>query len=143
MAREAIAMVASGATPRVVIAGIRHGDEILDSARRIAPRVGRARQSAQADGSRRSRSGGRTDLRMTASPPGANRQHLTGRLPGNRRVRVARPASLYFRYAGKSDLGRSPGRVHSARQVQRARSRERGEPCSAGRSRRTRRPRSG
>jgi hypothetical protein len=36
MAREAIAMVASGATPRVVIAGIRHGDEILDSARRIA-----------------------------------------------------------------------------------------------------------
>ena len=36
MAREAIAMVASGATQRVVIAGIRHGDEILDSARRLA-----------------------------------------------------------------------------------------------------------
>ena len=35
MAREAIAMVASGATRRVVIAGIRHGDEILDSARRL------------------------------------------------------------------------------------------------------------
>ncbi len=35
LAREAIAMVASGATPRVVIAGIRHGNEILESARRI------------------------------------------------------------------------------------------------------------
>lgn len=34
MAREAIAMVASGITPRIVIAGIRYGDEILDSARR-------------------------------------------------------------------------------------------------------------
>lgn len=29
-------MVASGATPRVVIAGIRYGEEILDAARRLA-----------------------------------------------------------------------------------------------------------
>jgi hypothetical protein len=36
LAREAIAMVASGATQRVVVAGIRYGDEILDAARRIA-----------------------------------------------------------------------------------------------------------
>ena len=36
LAREAIAMVASGATPRVVIAGIRYGEEILDAARRLA-----------------------------------------------------------------------------------------------------------
>jgi hypothetical protein len=35
MAREAIALVASGASPRVVIAGIRYGDEILESARRL------------------------------------------------------------------------------------------------------------
>jgi hypothetical protein len=35
MAREAIAMVASGATRRVVIAGIRHGEQILESARRM------------------------------------------------------------------------------------------------------------
>ena len=35
MAREAIAMVASGVSPRVVIAGIRYGDEILESARRL------------------------------------------------------------------------------------------------------------
>lgn len=35
MAREAIAMVASGVTPRVVIAGIRYGEQILDSARRV------------------------------------------------------------------------------------------------------------
>jgi hypothetical protein len=35
MAREAIAMVASGATARVVIAGIRHGEQILESARRL------------------------------------------------------------------------------------------------------------
>jgi hypothetical protein len=35
LAHEAIVMVASGATRRVVIAGIRHGDEILESARRI------------------------------------------------------------------------------------------------------------
>jgi hypothetical protein len=36
MAREAIAMVASGASPRVVLAGIRFGDVILDTARRLA-----------------------------------------------------------------------------------------------------------
>ena len=36
MAREAIAMVASGASRRVVVAGIRYGDVILDSARRFA-----------------------------------------------------------------------------------------------------------
>jgi hypothetical protein len=35
LAQEAIVMVASGATRRVVIAGIRHGDEILESARRM------------------------------------------------------------------------------------------------------------
>ena len=35
MAREAIALVASGVSPRVVIAGIRYGDEILESARRL------------------------------------------------------------------------------------------------------------
>ena len=35
LAQEAIAMVASGATPRVVIAGIRHGDDILEVARRL------------------------------------------------------------------------------------------------------------
>jgi hypothetical protein len=35
MVREAIAMVASGASRRVVIAGISRGDEILDAARRI------------------------------------------------------------------------------------------------------------
>ncbi|HUS21770.1 MAG TPA: hypothetical protein VMZ66_07155 [Aeromicrobium sp.] len=36
LAREAIAMVASGASPRVVLAGIRFGDTILAPARRIA-----------------------------------------------------------------------------------------------------------
>ena len=36
MAREAIAMVASGASPRVVLAGIRFGDVILGAARRLA-----------------------------------------------------------------------------------------------------------
>ena len=36
MVREAIAMVASGASPRVVVAGIRYGDEILVAARRLA-----------------------------------------------------------------------------------------------------------
>jgi hypothetical protein len=35
LAHEAIVMVASGATSRIVIAGIRHGDEILDDARRL------------------------------------------------------------------------------------------------------------
>lgn len=40
LAREAIAMVASGASPRVVVAGIRFGDEILDSARRLALQSG-------------------------------------------------------------------------------------------------------
>ena len=36
LAREAIALVASGATPRVVLAGIRHGDDILLEAQRAA-----------------------------------------------------------------------------------------------------------
>lgn len=35
MVREAIALVASGASRRVVVAGISRGDEILDVARRI------------------------------------------------------------------------------------------------------------
>lgn len=40
MAREAIALVASGASPRVVVAGIRHGAEILGPARRLALEAG-------------------------------------------------------------------------------------------------------
>lgn len=40
MVREAIAMVASGASTRVVLAGIRHGNQILDSARRLALEAG-------------------------------------------------------------------------------------------------------
>ena len=36
LAREAIAMVASGASPRVVLAGIRFGESILEAARRVA-----------------------------------------------------------------------------------------------------------
>ena len=35
MVREAIAMVASGASSRVVVAGISRGDAILDAARRL------------------------------------------------------------------------------------------------------------
>ncbi|MEP7378405.1 MAG: hypothetical protein ABI725_02470 [Chloroflexota bacterium] len=35
MVREAIVMVASGASPRVVVAGISAGDQILDAARRL------------------------------------------------------------------------------------------------------------
>jgi hypothetical protein len=35
MAREAIALVAGGGSPRVVLAGIRYGEEILESARRL------------------------------------------------------------------------------------------------------------
>jgi hypothetical protein len=40
LAREAIAMVACGASPRVVVAGIQFGDEILDTARRLALEAG-------------------------------------------------------------------------------------------------------
>ena len=40
LAREAIALVASGATPRVVLAGIRHGDDILLEAQRAALECG-------------------------------------------------------------------------------------------------------
>jgi hypothetical protein len=40
LAREAIVMVASGASPRVVIAGIRFADQILDAARRLATESG-------------------------------------------------------------------------------------------------------
>jgi hypothetical protein len=40
MAREAIAMVASGASTRVVVAGIHHGEAILDTARRLGLEAG-------------------------------------------------------------------------------------------------------
>ena len=40
LAQEAIAMVASGASTRVVVAGIAHGDDILDAARRMALQLG-------------------------------------------------------------------------------------------------------
>jgi hypothetical protein len=38
--REAIAMVAAGGSPRVILAGIRHGEELLDMARRDALAAG-------------------------------------------------------------------------------------------------------
>lgn len=40
MVREAIAMVASGASSRVVVAGISAGDQILDAARRLGLEAG-------------------------------------------------------------------------------------------------------
>ncbi len=40
MVREAIVMVASGVSRRVVVAGISRGDEILDVARRIGLECG-------------------------------------------------------------------------------------------------------
>ncbi len=36
LAREAIALVAAGASPRVVVCGIRFGETILEDARRLA-----------------------------------------------------------------------------------------------------------
>lgn len=38
--QEAIALVASGGAPRVVVAGLRLGDELLHSARRVALEAG-------------------------------------------------------------------------------------------------------
>lgn len=53
MAREAIAMVASGASPRVVIVGLRHGDQILVPTRRFALERGvRVNRLAACDGTR-------------------------------------------------------------------------------------------
>ena len=40
LVREAIAMVAAGAAPRVTVAGIRFGDNILDRAREWAAEAG-------------------------------------------------------------------------------------------------------
>ena len=40
LVREAIAMVAAGASPRVVVAGIRYGEILLDDARRMALEAG-------------------------------------------------------------------------------------------------------
>lgn len=40
LVREAIAMVARGASPRVVVAGIRYGESLLVSARRMALEAG-------------------------------------------------------------------------------------------------------
>lgn len=40
MIREAIAMVASGGAPRVVVAGIRFGETLLDPSRRLALEAG-------------------------------------------------------------------------------------------------------
>jgi hypothetical protein len=36
LVREAIAMVAMGGSPRVIVAGIAHGEALLDTARRLA-----------------------------------------------------------------------------------------------------------
>jgi hypothetical protein len=50
MVREAIAMVASGASRRVVLAGISQGNEILDAACRLALESGvRVNRLAQAE----------------------------------------------------------------------------------------------
>ena len=40
LVREAIAMVALGASPRVVVAGIRYGESLLDPARQMALEAG-------------------------------------------------------------------------------------------------------
>jgi hypothetical protein len=40
LVREAIAMVAMGGSPRVVVAGIQHGPVLLDAARRLALEAG-------------------------------------------------------------------------------------------------------
>ena len=40
LVREAIALVAAGASPRVVVAGIRYGETLLDDARRMALEAG-------------------------------------------------------------------------------------------------------
>jgi hypothetical protein len=51
MVREAIAMVALGASPRIVVAGIRHGDDILVAARRLALDAGvRVNRLSQREG---------------------------------------------------------------------------------------------
>jgi hypothetical protein len=51
LAREAIAMVASGASPRVVVAGIRFGATIIDDARRLALAAGVRVMPIQREGS--------------------------------------------------------------------------------------------
>jgi hypothetical protein len=40
LVREAIALVAAGASPRVIVAGIRYGEALLDDARRMALAAG-------------------------------------------------------------------------------------------------------
>jgi hypothetical protein len=40
LVREAVAMVASGRTPRVVLGGIRYPEAVLDTARRVALAAG-------------------------------------------------------------------------------------------------------
>ena len=40
LVREAIALVAGGGSPRVVVAGIRYGATLLDAARRLALEAG-------------------------------------------------------------------------------------------------------
>ena len=116
MAREAIAMVASGASPRIAVAGIRHGQQILDSAQKLALEAGvRVKRLPQPDETG-VRSGGRTDLRMTDDRRRREPRRLGGRRPGDRRVRVDRPHALFFRYAAASvasSLGSGFGAAHS------------------------------
>lgn len=53
MMREAIELVASGASPRVVLAGIREGQQIADAAQRMALEAGvRIKRLPQSDGMR-------------------------------------------------------------------------------------------
>ena len=50
LVREAIAMVAAGSAPRVVLAGIRHAADLLDPARRLAEAAGGRSHAATASG---------------------------------------------------------------------------------------------
>ena len=71
---------------------------------------------------------------MKAPPEGAERAPIGGRRPGDRRVRVARPHSLYFRYTGAHSLlareAASTPRTPTARALARVRRTVFGRPLS-------------
>ncbi len=119
-------MVAIGAAPRVVVAGIHHAAAVVEPARRLALESG-VRINLSATGARHGRPGGRADQRMTDTEHNGSRQRLLGRKLGDERVRVERPHAEYFRYTGERTLVAKP-----AASVPRTTLRTRAGPGSVG-----------
>ena len=110
--REAIAMVAIGASPRVVVAGIHHAEpsSIQPGGWRSNPVCG----SIFCDWSTTRPTSWSSRSPNDRTDQNGSRQRLLGRKPGDERVRVDRPHADYFRYTGERTLVAKRSRLSAA-----------------------------